>query len=87
MLFRSTNFIKTAVKLGESLYFGTEKGLIYLKNKEWKVYNLENYLPGDIIYDFHTVDSIDEKILFVGTNGGLAVIRETKHQSQEGQKI
>lgn len=82
-----TNFVMTAVKLGKSLYFGTEKGLIHLKNNDWKVYNLENYLPGDVIYDLHTVNSIDEEILYIGTSGGLAIIKEPKHQSQEGQKI
>lgn len=82
-----TNFVKTAVKLGDSLYFGTEEGLVRLKNQDWTVYNLENHLPGDRIYDLFAVDSISEDILYVGTGGGLAVIREPKHHSQEDKTI
>jgi ligand-binding sensor domain-containing protein len=78
-----TNFIKRALFVDDSLYIGTDQGLILLRDGNWTVYNLDNAMPGDQIHDLFHYETIRSDIVYVGTSGGLAEFNEEKHMPQE----
>jgi len=82
-----TNFINRALFVDDSLYIGTNEGLILLRDGNWKVYNLDNAMPGDQIHDLFHYETIRSDIVYVGTSGGLAEFNEEKHMPHEEKAL
>jgi ligand-binding sensor domain-containing protein len=76
-----SNFVQTAIQVGNTIYIGTESGLSAIKDGKWHTYNLDNGLAGDNIKALYLHETETKQILYVGTNGGLSVITHEKQQS------
>lgn len=80
------NFIKLSMEIGDSLFIGSDEGLATLERNtgSWNLYNIDNQLSGDQVLSLYSLEKTGENLLFVGTSGGLSIIKIiSNHQKEE----
>ena len=79
------NFIKLSMEIGDSLFIGSDEGLATYEHntKSWNLYNIDNQLSGDQILSLYSLEKTEENLLFVGTSGGLSIIKIISNHHKE----
>jgi ligand-binding sensor domain-containing protein len=73
-----SNFINDVMRVRDTLYVATSKGLSRLRDNTWVTFNLDNQLLGDTVHSLSAYETIEAVDVYVCTNGGLTIIHHPK---------